>query len=196
MRAFVLLAAAAMCASASPMTIYYTASGSGTLDGVAFGPVEFNILATASTTDVITGAGFARVPHLTAFIEIPLGPGIFEFTVPTSTIILNGSSEAIFAYNPPGTHLIGGYNDPALSAYKLDANLFVDDPSVALFQWAISDPVMTDGGRLIFEDITDVAGTFSVSIGGDGGGGNLVPEPTTWMLLGGPLALLIWRRRS
>ena len=192
MRAFVLLAAAAMCASAAPMTILYTGSGSGSLDGVAFGLVDFNILATAETTDVATGAGFARVSHLTAVIEIPIGPGFFSFTVPTSTIILNGPSEAIFAYNPPGTHLIGGYNDPELSTYALDGNLTVNDASIALFQWAISDPVMTDGGRLIFEDISGVAGMFSVEIGGTG---NPVPEPATWMLLGVPLALLIGRRR-
>jgi hypothetical protein len=194
MKVLVLLAAAALCASAAPITIVYTGSGSGSLDGVPFTTLDFNILATANTTDVQTGAGFARVSHTSASIELPgIGGGIFQFTVPTSTIILNGGNEAIFAYGPPGTHLIVGYNDPALGAYDLlqPGLLAVNDPFVALIQWNIGDPVTTDGGRLIFDDAAGFPGLFSVSIGGDGGGIAPIPEPSTLVLLALPLAAVV-----
>ncbi len=184
----------AVCASASPMTIFFTGSGSGSLNGVAFNDLEFTILATAQTSDVQTGAGYARVPHQTAQIEIPIGPGIFSFTVPTSTLVLNGISQGIFAYNPTATHLIA-YTDPSLAAYALDQTLGVIVPSITLLQWGVGDPVMTDGGRLIFNDFSGVSGIFSVQIGGDGGTPHgPVPEPSTWAMLAAPLTILLVRR--
>ncbi len=163
-------------ASAAPISYVHTGSGSGTLDGTAFGaaaPVAFTITAEGNTDDVLScGLDCFSIDNLTASIEID-GVGSFLFLTPThyfSFGVAGFSSSAVDLF----------YSAPLGAVWDMTTSIGPIVGTGELLQWGFA-PVNTDGGVLFFGDAVTES-TFSATVGA-------VPEPASLVLLGAGLPL-------
>lgn len=174
---------------AAPITYVHTGSGSGTLNGVAFGalaPVSFTINATADTDNLIScGAPCLSNDNLTASITID-SLGTFDFITATR-FFANGG---IVGFSRAGTNGWDLFNGPAVASWDMTSSLGPVSGSAQLIQWSLV-PVNTTGGVLVFDNNLQVASTFTATVGS-----NPVPEPTPLALLGAAVLALSLRRRS
>lgn len=179
---------AALSASAAPMTIVFSSSGSGSMNGVPFALTPFTITAQADTANIVTAVNGYLLFHTSAQIDLA-GVGVFAFTGTTGTVVVNTISQARFTHQLSHTALYD-LSDPTLAAYNLLSSILVSRPTSALTQWNVAS-VDTSGGTLIFADRFDQPGTFSVTVDGVPPG---VPEPGSWLMGALPLGWLLARR--
>jgi hypothetical protein len=168
---------------ATPITFAYTGTGSGTLDGVAFGTTSFTITGTGDTTTTQAAPverGFF-IDDASATIAIA-GLGMFDFVTPTRTFVNNDVGDVGFSRAGPfGTDLYSGpfIADPALFTWDMQSSIGPISGTFGLLQWDLS-PVDTNARVLSFAASTG-PGTFEASV---------VPVPSALILLVTALPLL------
>ena len=187
-----------------PITFIQTGIGSGSLNGVPFGPSDFTITATGDTGNravpVIPGTstpipGEFVIPHDTASIDIA-GVGTLTFAEPTLTFVSQPMGAVGFSRSPSGWDLFDGpVFNPALAAWDMTSSVGPVFGTGALMQWGPG--VATNLGPLTFNDdwtvdpsAWDIPATFQAIVGP-------VPVPAPAALLLGPLgaALVAHLRR-
>ncbi|ELR97010.1 PEP-CTERM sorting domain-containing protein [Gloeocapsa sp. PCC 73106] len=158
--------------AAQAMGIIFThqGSGTGTLDGVPFGPADFVITGIGDTDnrENISSSVFS-IDHDSASIDLN-GLGSFDFITTTRTFLNGDSNTPGFSRSGiDGTDLFNGPSDSAFNGYDLLSSIGPITGSGDLLQWTLSD-VVTDGGILVFDSNDTVITTFQAT---------LVPEPIT-----------------
>jgi len=140
---------------ARPVTITYEGVASGSLDGTAFTNVAFTIVGNADTTDVAgTGCGL-YVVHQSTTVALE---GLGKFSFLTDGVAgygsnRNGTGMSFMHSSAPFSGLIDLNKSPCV-----DGDLFsyqVVNSNMNISGWedgGSASPVMTDGGRLIFND--------------------------------------------
>jgi len=184
-------------ASADPLTITFSGTGSGSVGGVDFKSAAF-IFTFDSNTNLIAKPSCCPPDSST-----PDGtPATFWIDdIGTGTLL---GDQAVFV-NPSLAELNVGiwhYNEPdwlvlnsrAFATYDLKSNL---GPVLSPVAYAFSEPFGTSKGLLYLNSAAGVTYSAVVSSGtGTGtGGGASVPEPSSVALLGGALALVCTRLR-
>ena len=154
---------------ARPVTITYEGVASGSLDGVSFTNVAFKIVANADTRGLERRpppSCFQRVVHQSTTVALE-GLGKFRFLtddVGGYSSILNGTALSVaqfdegddfFDYDLVGVsggvcnNSVEPYVSNLLTSQTLSGSMFVAG-------WGDGEsagPVMTDGGRLVFDDV-------------------------------------------
>ena len=161
-------------------------SGAGSLDGAVFAVSDFRITALGDTDDRQSfGSNAYFIVHLSASITID-GLGSYNFISPTATFI-NDASDLVGLTRTGASYLdlLHGPIDAAFDGWDMLTSIGPISGTGYLLQW-LSPAVNTSGGILIFDNATSPV-TFQASV---------VPEPSTFILLGAGLAgLAAWRRK-
>ena len=196
--AAVLLILAGSAAQAALLTLSYSGSSAGSLDGTAFALSDFTITAIADTDDVVTTtlptATLYAVAHQSARISIA-GLGVFDFLGATRSFFRDNISQPDlvgFARGAPdNTDLftLGGLT--TLSGWDLSSDLAPTTSYGALQQWGFAPAVVTTGGILVFPSVLLNSTSVSAQV-------TSVPLPATLPLmgLGLGLCLAVPRRRQ
>lgn len=192
---FVFFATFAVNAYALPITFSYTGSiGSGTLDGVAFGPTSFEFSAIGDTAD---RQSFLFLPgywieHSSASVTIT-GVGKFDFVTETRTFVNQGFDMVGFSRGSAAglTDLYTRLANSAFGTWDMLTSIGPISGEFTLFQWLLSPAIDTSGGILVFDDAL-VPGTFQATVGEI----VPVPAPATCALLGFGLAGIGYGRRK
>ena len=178
-------------ASADPLTITFSGTGSGSVGGDAYDSAAF-IFTFSSDTNLITKPACCPPDSTT-----PGGtPATFWIDgIGSGTLMGN---QAVFV-NPSPAELDVGiwhYNEPdwlvlnskAFATYDLSTNL---GPLLSPVAYAFTEPFPSSKGMLYLDSATGVTYTAVV----DSSVGASVPEPSTVVLLGGALVLVCTRLR-
>ncbi len=189
-------------ASADPLTITFSGTGSGSVGGVGFDSAPF-IFTFDSNTDLIAKPSCcppdSSTPEGTpaTFWIDDIGSGTF---ISDQAVFVNPSpaelNVGIWHYNEPDWLVL---NSQAFATYDLKTNL---GPVLSPVAYAFSEPFGTSKGLLYLNSAAGVTYTAVVGsetgTGGGPGGGTSVPEPSSVVLLGGALVLVctVLRRRS
>lgn len=181
--------------SAAPITIIYSSTASGTLDGNPFTNAAFTITAVADTANRQTLApGLFFYVNNSAQIAIT-GVGTFSLTSPTSSFLNSNVNLAGFSRSNGsnlGSDLVST-SDSGLQTYDLLSSFGPTSfSSGAIQQWAGSPAVTTTGGTLLLNDASGFV-TYQAVVNSTG-----VPEPGTSLLMLsglGALGFLRLRRR-
>ena len=189
-------------ASADPLTITFSGTGSGSVGGVGFDSAPF-IFTFDSNTDLIAKPSCcppdSSTPEGTpaTFWIDDIGSGTF---ISDQAVFVNPSpaelNVGIWHYNEPDWLVL---NSQAFATYDLKTNL---GPVLSPVAYAFSEPFGTSKGLLYLNSAAGVTYTAVVGsetgTGGGPGGGTSVPEPSSVALLGGALVLVctVLRRRS
>ena len=187
--------------NAQLLVITHTGTGSGTLlnppDGsgsvISFTNASFTITATLDTAyrGELYNSDSARygyyIDNSPASISIN-GVGDFTFTSQTRTLVNNSIGMVAFTHGGSDpADLFDGPSDAAFYAWDMLTGIGPISGTASLIQWNPTPYVNTNGGRLIFNDASDVTTTFTATA---------IPEPSTCVaLLGlGALGFAAWRR--
>ncbi len=189
-------------ASADPLTITFSGTGSGSVGGVGFDSAPF-IFTFDSNTDLIAKPSCcppdSSTPEGTpaTFWIDDIGSGTF---ISDQAVFVNPSpaelNVGIWHYNEPDWLVL---NSQAFATYDLKTNL---GPVLSPVAYAFSEPFGTSKGLLYLNSAAGVTYTAVVGsetgTGGGPGGGTSVPELSSVVLLGGALVLVctVLRRRS
>jgi hypothetical protein len=183
---FTWVAGFSMSLFASPLTITYSSTDSGTIGGTPFTNASFTItehLDTANRQAFNMGGstGFF-INDQSASISIS-GVGVFSFTTVTSSFVNNTNQSAGFSTAEPSGHDLLALNHVAFATWDMTTSLgpFTDQNNGAeIQQWSLS-PILTSGGTLVLNDQQQVFTpnapviTFQAVI---------TPEPNFMMLSG------------
>jgi hypothetical protein len=179
-----LLTLLASPAAAIPIFFFHEGNGSGTLNGVPFGPSDFEITSVADTLNRQSFGGGFFIDHTTSTIAIG-GVGVFQVLTPTRTF--NNQSGSIVGYSRAGAGGLDLFNGPTHASFATWDMLSSIGPIAgngSLLQWT-SSPVITSGGVLEFNS----APTFAVFEA-------IIPEPTTLAMAIGAMVPTALRRRK
>ena len=179
-------------AFASPITYIYTGTGSGTIGGTPFTNAAFTITGQAETNDLAScGGSCQQINHLSTSVDIS-GVGTYTITSPLRTF-LNGTP-GLSRHEPPGGDL---YNlQGNFSGWDLVSNWGPVNTTGFLMQWT-SPQVNTSGGVLLFQDESQIPGTFQAILWQKAA----IPTMTQWgmiifIVLAGFGAVYYLRRRK
>ena len=179
MKKFLFLLFFSMCtvnANAAPITYIHTGSGSGTLDGVAFGasaPLNFTITAIGDTNNVAScSIGCIYNDNISASIHIET-LGSFDFTTATRFFMNNNSGTV--GFSRAGSNGADLFNGPTLVSWDMTSSIGPVSGTASLLQWGNSN-IDTTGGVLFFNNQSNIASTFSATVAA-------VPEPSSYALL-------------
>lgn len=175
-----------MSVSAFPITyVLETLDASGTLDGSVFGVSDVTFTLNADTIDVDPAPGF----------------GVDQAIVASSATVQLGAGPILDILSPIG--LYSAANDFGLwrpsSLNLLDSSGFGPDltmatPTTAVnysyLQWALSPPITTSAGIIIFDNSSNVPGTYTALMG------TAVPAPAPLVLICLGLFAIRLRRNS
>jgi hypothetical protein len=183
-----LMALLAVGAMAAPIDFTYTGSGSGTLNGIAFGVSNFSFTGTYDTEYIFRPPNNAYAAPLD-FASITID-GVGSFTITTF----------LYLYVNNNTMRVGlttGFGDvyrsvaPVFGTWVLDSAIGPVNGSGELLFQHNNQQLMTTGGVLIFDDATPTS-TFTATLAG-----SATPEPTSFALAGlGLFAAGLLRRRA
>ena len=140
---------------ARPVTITYEGVASGSLDGTAFTNVAFTIVGYADTTDVVGTSCSPYVVHQSTTVALE-GLGKFSFLTDGVTGYgsnRNGTGLSFMHSSAPYSGLIDLQKSPCVNDDLFSYQ--VVNSSMNIRNWedgGSASPVMTDGGRLIFND--------------------------------------------
>ena len=182
---------AALPAMASPITFSISATGSGTLDGVAFSNETITFTEVTNTSDITTTCFTYSYPCAPDQAGNTVTVGGVGYTISTDTYFFDNSiNVAGIAYEPYQAYLSAESSSP-FATYGLTTALA--SAPYTLYTVGSTD-LATSGGAL---DITSFSGeaTFSAVLGSPT---SAVPEPgSLGLMLAGaiPLAALRMRRR-
>ncbi len=162
----------------------HTGFGSGTLDGVPFGPTTFTLIGHGNNDSRTSFFGGFSVAHDHSHVMIE-GLGMFDFQVPTRTFVSNTNKIVGFSRAfGPGFDLINGPTDNAFTFWDMMLPIGpISGDDGKIIQWVAGD-MQTSGGILVLQDATDVPMTFEMT---------MVPTPGVAALLA--LCVLAPRRR-
>lgn len=176
MKKFLFLLFFSICtvnANAAPITYIHTGSGSGTLNGVAFGasaPLNFTITAVGDTNNVSSCGGYCLYnDNISASIYIET-LGSFDFTTATRFFM-----NSIVGFSRAGSNGADLFNGPTLVSWDMTSSIGPVSGTASLLQWGNSN-IDTTGGVLFFNDQSNIASTFSATVAA-------VPEPSSYALL-------------
>ena len=180
-----LLVLHAPSAFSEPITFTHQGTGSGTIAGNPFTNAMFTITALGDTNNRVSHSGGAFINHDTVSISIT-GVGNFLFTTPTRTFVNHSARLVGFSRaSSPALDLFNGPTNPIFSTYNMLTSIGPVTGTGQLLQWAAPPPfllpVLTTDGQLVFNNAATTA-TFTATVG------QVIPEPTTLLLLGTGLA--------
>lgn len=144
---------------------HYLEGVSGSLAGIAFGPTNITVTATADTANVQTvSPTVLSIPHFAADIDID-GVGDFSFLAPTRSFINDGLDIVGFARGPgQGTDLIFAPSSPLYNGWDLTSALGPVFGGSNLLQWSNGGGVLTDGGLVQLVFGANFASSFEASL--------------------------------
>ncbi len=150
-------------ALADTITFSHVGTGSGTLNGVGFGPVEVRLTGVSDTANR-QSLGFGWwIDHTTSTVEIQ-GVGTFGFTVGTRTFVNNSGNLVGFSRAGGfGNDLFNGPSNPAFGTWDMLSPIGPIVGNGSFLQWGSGD-MMTTGGVLIL-NTEGTSVTFTASIG-------------------------------
>ena len=167
---------------ASPITLSFSSTGTGSVGATNFTDAAFTITALGDTANVAScGGACLYLDHSSASIDID-GVGLFSFVTATRTFDnagLAGFSRAGIG----GADLIYSVSSVSLNGWAINTSIGPITGVGSLLQWSIS-PVVTSGGTLVFDGGHPTV-TFQAST---------VPEPASLGMVLGGLALAILKR--
>jgi hypothetical protein len=171
---------------AMPITFIHQGSGSGTLDGAAFGQSAFTITAFGDTDNVETYSSGFFIDHISASIDID-GLGIFNIFTATRTFVNNLQSIVGFSRaGINGADLFNGPNNALFNTWDMLSSIGPILGSASLLQWINNPQILTDGGILFFNNgVSDAL--FEATV---------VPIPASILLLGSGLVGLLGVRKK
>lgn len=156
----------------APILFTYTGTGSGTINAAPFTDAYFTILAEADTNNrEALPSGFQLV-HDWASISIS-GEGAFDFITPTKTFVNYSNGGCVGFSRAACPDLYDSDINPAFADWEMLSSVGPVTSCFYLMQWAPSnDPVLVDGGTLVFNDSACCTATFHAS----------VPEPSALII--------------
>jgi len=181
--AFAVCASLGNTAAADVITFSHEGiGGSGTLNGVPFGPADFTITAIGDTSNRVSTVSGYSIDHDSASVSIA-GLGSFDFLVNTRTFVNNNTWRVGFSRAGSAGDLFNGPQDNAtFSAWDMTSSVGPISGTGFTFQWGFGD-IQTTGGVLIFDDL-QLPNAFSA----------VIPSPSSVALLS-PAGLVLSRRR-
>jgi hypothetical protein len=187
-----LLLAVVGLAEATPITFTHNGIGSGSIGDFLFSETSFTITAIGDTDDRDTfGDSFSggySIQHSTATIDIT-GVGSYDLIINTRTFVNTVFGKVGFSRSDSGDFdLFDGPIDSLFVSWNMLSDIGPITSIGTLRQWDYPfSPVLTDGGRLLFNNGTSIA-TFQADIEAP------APEPATMLLFGTGLAGLAGAR--
>ena len=148
-------------AVAAPVTFIYTGTGTGTIGGTPFTNAAFTITGQADTDDLASCGGSCQdINHLSTSIALS-GVGTYIISSPLRTFLNN--SPGLSRQDPPGGDLYSLYQGD-FTGLDLVSDWGPENTTGGLLQWSLN-PVNTSGGVLVFQDQSQIPGTFQVILG-------------------------------